>query len=143
MCVIFFLMILPLILTTNLLTTVLHEIQTNRLLLIVSHMRWSMLLVVNFRGVCFRLIRLSCRCGLLNGLPGRRSVVTNSGDLTKNCKTEADYDKFVDSFEDNYVGVCNGRPIWMIDRRKFDDRDSDKSLRTHDGRNPSIMFSIM
>ena len=24
-----------------------------------SHMRWSMLAVVNFRGVCFRLIRLS------------------------------------------------------------------------------------
>ena len=35
--------------------------------------------------------------------------------------TEADYDKFVHSFDDNYPGVCNGRSIWMIDCRKFDD----------------------
>ena len=31
----------------------------NRIFPIVSHMRWSMLAVVNSQGVCFRLIRLS------------------------------------------------------------------------------------
>ena len=30
-------------------------------------------------------------------------------------ETEADYDMCVDSFEDNYSGVCNGRSIWMLD----------------------------
>ena len=33
-------------------------------------------------------------------------------------ETEADYDKFVDSFEDNCPGVRNGRSIWMIECRK-------------------------
>ena len=58
-------------------------------------------------------------------------------------ETEADYDMFVDSFEDNYLGVCNGRSICVIDCRKFDDPDCDTSLRTHIGRNPRIMRSIM
>ena len=49
----------------------------------------------------------------------------------------------VDSFEDNYPGVCNGRSIWMIDCRKFDDPDCDKCLRTYVGRSPRIMTSIM
>ena len=39
--------------------------------------------------------------------------------------------------------MCNGRSIWMIDWRKFDDPDSDKSLRKHIGRNLRIMKSIM
>ena len=34
------------------------ETQTSRIPPIVSHMRWSMSAVANFRGVCFRLIRL-------------------------------------------------------------------------------------
>ena len=58
-------------------------------------------------------------------------------------ETEADYDKFVDSFEDNYPGVCNGRLLWMIDCRMFDDPECDKSLRIHVGRNQRIMRSIM
>ena len=58
-------------------------------------------------------------------------------------ETEAYYDMFVDSFEDNNFGVCNGRSICMIDRRKFDDPDCDKSLRTYVGRNPRIAKSIM
>ena len=51
-------------------------------------------------------------------------------------ETEADYHKFVDSFEDNYLGVCNGRSLWMIDCGMFDDPECDKSLRIHVGRNP-------
>ena len=74
---------------------------------------------VNFRGVCFGLIRLSCRCGLLNGLPGRTSWSTQRRHKFwgshEELETEADYDKFVDSSEDNHPGVCNGRSIWMID----------------------------
>ena len=35
--------------------------------------------------------------------------------------TDANYDKFVESFDDNYPGVCNGRSIWMTDCRKYDD----------------------
>ena len=60
-----------------------------------------------------------------------------------NWETEADYDKFVDSFEDNYPEVCNGCSIWMIDCRKFDDPDCDKRLRIHVCRNPRIMRSII
>ena len=55
----------------------------------------------------------------------------------------ADYDKFVGSFEDNHLGMCNGHSIWMIDCRKFDDPGRDKSLRNHVVRNPRIMKSIM
>ena len=33
-------------------------------------------------------------------------------------ETEADYNKFVESFEDNYLGVCNCRSKCMIDCRK-------------------------
>ena len=58
-------------------------------------------------------------------------------------ETDVQHDKFIDSFEDNYPGVCNGRSIWMIDCRKFDDSGCDKSLRIHVGRNPRIMRSIM
>ena len=57
-------------------------------------------------------------------------------------ETEAGYDKFVDSFEDKYHGVRNSRSIWMIDCKKFDEPDCDKSLRIHVGRNPRIMRSI-
>ena len=57
--------------------------------------------------------------------------------------TEADYDKIDGSFEDGCPGVRGGRSIWMIDCRKFDDLDCDKSLRTHVGRNPRLPKSIM
>ena len=57
--------------------------------------------------------------------------------------TGADYDKCVDSFEDNDPETCNGRSIWMIDCRKFDDPDSIVNMRKHIGRNPRIMRSIM
>ena len=39
--------------------------------------------------------------------------------------------------------MCNGRSIWTIDCRKFDDPDNDRSLRKHIGRNPKIMKSIL
>ena len=54
-----------------------------------------------------------------------------------------DYDKFVFSFEDKYTGRCNGRSIWTIYCRKFDDPDNDRSLRKHIGRKPKIMKSIL
>ena len=50
-------------------------------------------------------------------------------------------DKFVRSFEDNYLGMCDDRSIWTIDCRKFD--DPDRSLRKHSGRNPIITKSIL
>ena len=40
---------------------------------------------------------------------------TNSGD--DELVTLADCDKFVESFEDNYPGVCDGRSVWLVDRR--------------------------
>ena len=50
-------------------------------------------------------------------------------------------DKFVRSFEDNYLGMCDDRSIWAIDCRKFD--DPDRSLRKHSGRTPIITKSIL
>ena len=58
-------------------------------------------------------------------------------------KTEADFDMFVDSCQENYPRMCIGRSIWMIDGRKMGDPDCDKSLRTRIGRNPRITTSIM
>ena len=58
-------------------------------------------------------------------------------------RTREDYDKFVRSFKDNYPGMCNGRSIWTIDCRKFDDPDNDRRLRKHIGRNPRILKSIL
>ena len=55
----------------------------------------------------------------------------------------ADYDNFLKSFKDNYLGMCDGRSIWTIDSRKFDDPDKDTSVRKHIGRNPNIMNSIL
>ena len=79
---------------------------------------------VNFRGVCFGLIRLSCRCGLLNGFPGRPQRRHKFWGSHEELETRGR--QVVDSSEDNYPGVCNGRSIWMIVRRKFDDRDSEQ-----------------
>ena len=39
--------------------------------------------------------------------------------------------------------MCDGRSIWTMDSRKFDDPDNDTSLRKHIGRNPNIMKSIL
>ena len=55
----------------------------------------------------------------------------------------AEYDKFVESFEDNYPGVCDVRSVWMIDCRKLDGTDRDKNLEIHVGRNSRIMKSIL
>ena len=46
-------------LTTNLVLTTRLEIQTDRILPIVSHMRWSMFAVARFREMCSRPIPLS------------------------------------------------------------------------------------
>ena len=56
--------------------------------------------------------------------------------------TKEHYDTFVRSFMDNYPGMCDGRSMWTIDCRKFDDPDNDRSMRTHIGRTPRIMKSI-
>ena len=39
--------------------------------------------------------------------------------------------------------MCDGRSIWTIDCRKFDDPDNDRSLTKHIGRNSKIMKSIL
>ena len=56
--------------------------------------------------------------------------------------TKENYDKFVRSFKDNYLGMCVGRSTWTIDCRKFDDPDNDRSQRKHIGRNPRITKSF-
>ena len=35
-------------------------------------------------------------------------------------RTTADYDKFLENFEDNYPGACDGRSVWMIDYEKLE-----------------------
>ena len=42
-------------------------------------------------------------------------------------RAKEDYDKFVRSFKDNNPGICKDRSMWMIDCRKFDDPDNDRS----------------
>ena len=39
--------------------------------------------------------------------------------------------------------MCDGRSVWTIDCRKFDDPDNNRSLREHIGRNPRIMKSTL
>ena len=65
----------------------------------------------------------------------------SSGERMKNY-TKEDHDKFVRTFKNIYTGMCNGRSIWTIDCRKFDDSDNDRSMRKHIGRNPKITKSI-
>ena len=57
--------------------------------------------------------------------------------------TREDHDKSVRSFKDSYTGMCDGRSIWTIDCRKFDDPDNERSLTKHIGRNSKIMKSIL
>ena len=57
--------------------------------------------------------------------------------------TTADYDKFLESSEDNFPGVSDGRSVWMIDCRKLDHPDCDKNPRILVGRNPRIRRSTM
>ena len=57
--------------------------------------------------------------------------------------TMADYDKFLESFEDDYPGACDDRSVWMIDYEKFDDSDRDKNLKIHADRNSRIMKSFL
>ena len=64
------------------------------------------------------------------------------GGLHDELTTGADYDKFLESFEDNSAGVCDGRSVWMIDCRKLDNSDHDENPGIHVGRNSRIMRSI-
>ena len=57
--------------------------------------------------------------------------------------TKEDYDKFVRRFKYHYPGMSDGRSMWTIDCRKFDDPDNDRSLRKHFGRNPSCAKSVL
>ena len=73
-------------------------------------------------------------CGLKNSERtscGRRSALTNcDGRLHDELATAADYDKFDESFEENYPGVCDGRSD-MDDRLQEDIDGSDQwSTRT-------------
>ena len=45
--------------------------------------------------------------------------------------TGADYEKFLRSFEDNYPEIWNGRSLWTIQSRKFDNPDCNTSIRKH------------
>ena len=94
-----------------------------------------MFAVANFRGVCSRLANFE-----------RTSWSTQRHheflESHEELDAGADCDKFVHSFEDNYLATCNGRSIWMIDCGKFDP-DSNMSLRRHLGRNRRLMSCIM
>ena len=57
--------------------------------------------------------------------------------------TTADYDKFLENFEDNHPGACDGRSVWMVDCEKLDDSDQDKNLEVHAGRNSRTMKSFL
>ena len=57
--------------------------------------------------------------------------------------TVADHDKFAESFENNYPEVCDARSLWMIDCRKLDVTDRDKTLEIHVVRNSRIKTSIL
>ena len=65
------------------------------------------------------------------------------GRLHDELATAADYDKFDESSEENYPGVCDGRSIWMIDCRKLDGSDQDKNMATQVSPNSRIMKSIL
>ena len=80
---------------------------------------------------------------ILNGLLGRRSDVTKSGDLMKNWTQRQITTSLLTVVKTHYPDKCNGRSIWMIDCRKFDDPDSNVNLRKHIGRNPRITRSII
>ena len=56
--------------------------------------------------------------------------------------TREDHDKFVHCFKGNYPGLCDGRSMWTIDCKKFDDPHNNRSMRKHIGRNPKITKSI-
>ena len=55
----------------------------------------------------------------------------------------ADYDKFAESFENNYPEVCDARSLWVIDCGKLDGSDRDKNLEVQVGPNSRIMKSIL
>ena len=55
--------------------------------------------------------------------------------MEKELHTKEDNDKFVRSFKDNYLVMCQGRSKWTIFCRKFDDLDNNRSARKHIGRN--------
>ena len=95
----------------------------------------SMFAVANFRGVCSRLANFE---RTFWSTQRHHEFFETHEELD----TGADCDKFVHSFEDNYLETCNGRSIWMIDCGKFDP-DSNMSLRRHLGRNPRMMSSMM
>ena len=67
----------------------------------------------------------------------------NSGELMKNSTQEKTTTSLFTVSRTLTLGVCDGRSVWMIDCRKFDDPDCDKSLRKHIGRNPRITKSFL
>ena len=65
---------------------------------------------------------ISVRCGLANF--ERASWSTQRchkiRELRDDLAATTNYDKFLESFEDDYPEVCNGRSEWMIDYEKLD-----------------------
>ena len=72
-------------------------------------------------------------CGLSKFLSVQRCHIF--GGLRDEQATAADYDKFLESFKNNYPGVCDGRSVWMIDCRQLDDPDCDEKPGIHVVRN--------
>ena len=135
---VFFWVILSSTWTMNLVITAQLEVLTKRIPSIVSHMRWLMLAVVRFRGVCSRLVQLSWAVGLriLDSLLGRRIVVMISGEgMKSSTRRRIKTSLFAVSRKDIYPGMSDGRSVWTI--------DNDRSWRKYIGWNPKIMKSIL
>ena len=128
----------------NLVLTARLEILTNQIFPIVSHVRWLMFAGVKFRGV-LQADTIVVSCGLANFEQSSWSTHRRHEfwGTHEELHAKANYDMFVRNFKDNYPAMCNGRSIWTIDWRKFDDPDNDRSLRKLVGPNPRIMKSIL
>ena len=87
-------------------------------------------------------------CGLENfeRASGSKQHTHKFGGSHDGLATVGDFDKFAESFENNYPEVCDVHSLWMIDCRKLDGTDGDKVLEMHVGRNSShdheIYFGI-
>ena len=129
----------------NLVLTARLEIQTNQHSPIVSHMRWSLFAGCDIPRNVLQADSIVVSCGLANFEQSSWSTHRRHEfwGTHEEFHTKEDYDKFVRSFKNNYSGMCDGRSIWTIDCRKFDDPDNNWSLRKRIGRNPRIMMSIL
>ena len=137
-------MILSSTLTMNLVLTAQLEIEINQTFPIVPRMRWLTFAVVRFQRSVLQADTIVVSCGLANFAQSSWSAHRRHGfwGTHEGLHTKEDNDKVVRSFKDNYPEMCDGRSIWAIDCRKFDDPDNDRSLVKHIGQNPRITKSF-